>query len=290
MRIFLAILTLSGFSFFLWTLIGIIRFIAERAPGLVHETLSRRAADGMHPIFDGQVSAGTLYLFLSTFIVVVASAFIGSYSILSGATPFQLFLWLVVPALGGYMATRLIGTHRLSSTFFIWNFFFTALHAFVPDMDPTRYLLTAEEAIFVLGASFLAVLSGTYLATLVAESEQISDTLVPISSPGRIYPIEVAALIPAHNEESGIVHTIESLKCVMPVENIYVASDASTDKTVAIAKAQGVNVLDIWPNKGKAGALAYAIEQFALGKRFKVLMIVDADAEVAIDYLKKGLP
>lgn len=101
---------------------------------------------------------------------------------------------------------------------------------------------------------------------------------------------EVAAIIPAHNEELTIAKTINSLKQMMSAKNIYVGSDASTDKTVEIVKKLGCNVFDINPNKGKAGVLSFLIEHFELIDRYGAIIIVDADSELDKNYLTKALP
>lgn len=106
----------------------------------------------------------------------------------------------------------------------------------------------------------------------------------------RITEEMVAAMVPAHNEEESISDTINALKKVLPPQNIYVGSDASTDKTIEIAKSLGVNVADIQPNRGKAGVLVYLLKTYDLLKRYKAIIIVDSDAEVDENYLKRALP
>jgi len=108
--------------------------------------------------------------------------------------------------------------------------------------------------------------------------------------PKPITPNEVAAIIPAHNEEMIIRRTIRALLKVLPKKNIYVASDYSTDKTVPIARSKGVNVLDVKPNLGKARALVYTMKHYKLLTRYKAMIINDADVEIDKDFLKKALP
>lgn len=105
-----------------------------------------------------------------------------------------------------------------------------------------------------------------------------------------VHTNEVAAIIPAHNEEKTISHTVESLKKIMPAENIYVGSDASTDRTVVIVKNLGAHVYNITPNKGKAGVLMFLLDHFNLRQRYKAIIIIDADSEVNKEYLMKALP
>ena len=57
-----------------------------------------------------------------------------------------------------------------------------------------------------------------------------------------------------------------------------------------VARAAGANVLELTPNRGKAGALAAGIEHFQLCRRFQVVLLLDADTHLAPDYLATGLP
>ncbi|MCX2747683.1 glycosyltransferase family 2 protein [Arthrobacter sp. MI7-26] len=106
----------------------------------------------------------------------------------------------------------------------------------------------------------------------------------------RIYPSNVAVLVAAHNEAIVINETILAASALVPRRNIHIISDMSTDDTAAIARAAGVKVLELEPNRGKAGALAAGIAHFDLCKRFKVVMLLDADTRPAPDYLETGLP
>lgn len=101
---------------------------------------------------------------------------------------------------------------------------------------------------------------------------------------------QVAILIAAHNEEFVIAATLQSATQQLAPEQVFVASDGSTDLTSAIARSYGVNVLDVQPNRGKAGALAAAIDHFELADRFEVVMLLDADTKLADDYMATGLP
>jgi biofilm PGA synthesis N-glycosyltransferase PgaC len=106
----------------------------------------------------------------------------------------------------------------------------------------------------------------------------------------RILPANVAILIAAHNEALVIRETIRAASGLVPLRNIHVISDMSTDDTAAIARSAGVKVLELEPNRGKAGALAAGIAHFELCRRFKVVMMLDADTRPTPDYLETGLP
>jgi cellulose synthase/poly-beta-1,6-N-acetylglucosamine synthase-like glycosyltransferase len=99
----------------------------------------------------------------------------------------------------------------------------------------------------------------------------------------------VAVLMAAHNEESVIGDAIASVTRLIPPEQVFVASDGSRDATVELVRAAGANVLDLQPNRGKAGALAAGVSEFGLADRFEVVLILDADTELNPDYFTSGL-
>ncbi|MEX0616406.1 MAG: glycosyltransferase [Candidatus Woykebacteria bacterium] len=102
---------------------------------------------------------------------------------------------------------------------------------------------------------------------------------------------DIAAILPAHNEELVIKDCIQALKDSGLMQNqIYVASDGSIDKTTKLAKKERVNVVDINPGKGKAKALVYLIEHFNLYERYKLIFIIDADTRVDKEFVKRALP
>ncbi len=110
------------------------------------------------------------------------------------------------------------------------------------------------------------------------------------SNGAEVLPRNVAVLVAAHNEALVISETIRAASALVPLRNIHVISDMSSDDTAAISRASGVNVLELEPNRGKAGALAEGIAHFNLCQRFEVVMLLDADTRPTSDYLSTGLP
>jgi cellulose synthase/poly-beta-1,6-N-acetylglucosamine synthase-like glycosyltransferase len=94
----------------------------------------------------------------------------------------------------------------------------------------------------------------------------------------------------AHNEEAVLADSLRAASALLPPSQIHVVSDGSKDRTVEIAREFGVNVLDLQPNRGKAGALAAGIEHFALMEQFQVVLLLDADTRLSSNYLETGLP
>ncbi|MEN2740802.1 glycosyltransferase [Microbacterium sp. X-17] len=103
-------------------------------------------------------------------------------------------------------------------------------------------------------------------------------------------PADVAVLIAAHNEELVIRDTVRSAGRLLPMRNVFVVSDGSTDRTAEIAREEGASAWDLTPNRGKAGAIEAAIAHFEIADRFEVLLLLDADTQLDDDYLTTGLP
>ncbi|RIJ69442.1 glycosyltransferase family 2 protein [Nakamurella silvestris] len=105
-----------------------------------------------------------------------------------------------------------------------------------------------------------------------------------------IEPRHVAVIVAAHNEQLVIMQTLTSAAVHVRPDQIFVASDGSTDDTADIARRFGANVLELSPNRGKAGAIVAAVEHFCLVDRFDVVVLLDADTVLSPDYLATGLP
>jgi len=103
-------------------------------------------------------------------------------------------------------------------------------------------------------------------------------------------PDDVAILIAARNEELVLPATLRAALRIVGPRQIFVVSDASTDRTAEIARDYGARVMELTRNRGKAGALEAGIRHFGLRSRFAIVMLLDADTLPASDYLTSGLP
>ncbi|HRZ86280.1 MAG TPA: glycosyltransferase [bacterium] len=98
---------------------------------------------------------------------------------------------------------------------------------------------------------------------------------------------KLTILVPAYNEAGSLADTIRSLKAqTVPIHEIIVIDDRSTDGTDAVARSLGVTVVTPPQNTGsKAGAqnfaLKYVFTEFALA--------IDADTTLAPDAIEKLL-
>ncbi|MFI5429508.1 glycosyltransferase family 2 protein [Aeromicrobium sp. UC242_57] len=103
-------------------------------------------------------------------------------------------------------------------------------------------------------------------------------------------PDDVAILVAARNEEMVIEATIRSACQPSSPRQVFIVSDASTDRTAEIARSYGARVMELVTNRGKAGAIVAGLRHFDIARRFRVVMLLDADSRPADDYLVTGLP
>ncbi len=107
-----------------------------------------------------------------------------------------------------------------------------------------------------------------------------------------VTPVEdmsIAVLIPAHNESSGIVATLNSILPQMKSnDRLLVVADNCSDDTAEIAVANGAEVIkrhDL-ENRGKGFALDFGIHYLAKNPP-DIVIIVDADCLVEANALKR---
>jgi biofilm PGA synthesis N-glycosyltransferase PgaC len=100
--------------------------------------------------------------------------------------------------------------------------------------------------------------------------------------------VGLTVLVPAYNEEGSIADTVRSLaEQTVPVDEILVIDDGSTDRTGEIARAHGATVLRPPANTGsKAGAQTFALA----GVRTPYVMAIDADTVLDRHAVERILP
>jgi len=99
-----------------------------------------------------------------------------------------------------------------------------------------------------------------------------------------------AVVIPAHNEEESIEHTIRSCQALDYPKNlydIYVIADNCTDRTAKIAWGIDVKVLERFDQDhlGKGFALEWAFSQLLL-QNYASILVIDADCTIDSHALK----
>lgn len=93
-------------------------------------------------------------------------------------------------------------------------------------------------------------------------------------------------VIPAFNEELVLGKTLNELVKLIPVNQILVVSDGSTDKTSEIVKNLNINLLELPYNLG-VGAAMRAGFQFALENGFSKVIQFDADLQHQPKYINE---
>jgi len=106
----------------------------------------------------------------------------------------------------------------------------------------------------------------------------------------RLTTRDIAVLMAAHNEELVIEYSLRAIAELVPIANVHVVSDFSSDRTVELARATGATVLETETNVGKAGALQAGIRHFRLAERFAAVLILDADTQLDPRYFEVALP
>ncbi|WP_404288056.1 glycosyltransferase [Glutamicibacter arilaitensis] len=98
----------------------------------------------------------------------------------------------------------------------------------------------------------------------------------------------VTVLIPAHNEQASLPHTLRALQAqTFPPRRVVVVADNCTDGTVSVAREHGVDVFESVGNvHKKGGALNQALEYLlsTLGDN-DCVMVMDADSQIGVEYL-----
>jgi len=67
--------------------------------------------------------------------------------------------------------------------------------------------------------------------------------------------MDIAVLIPAHEEAERITATVTAARSISGVTRVVVVDDGSRDDTAQLAEAAGAKVVRIWNNVGKGAAL-----------------------------------
>jgi glycosyltransferase involved in cell wall biosynthesis len=88
--------------------------------------------------------------------------------------------------------------------------------------------------------------------------------------------VEIAAIIPAYNEELAIGSLV--LKTKEHVTDVFVIDDGSTDRTADIAAKAGARVIRLSENSGKAFALMTGFKAVT-GNGYKAVVMLDGDGQ-----------
>jgi glycosyltransferase involved in cell wall biosynthesis len=89
---------------------------------------------------------------------------------------------------------------------------------------------------------------------------------------------DTVVFIPAWNEEENLSAVLDDLKAELPVVDVLVVDDGSTDATAAVAREHGAEVLSLGSNKGLPVGIATGY-RWALEHGYAFCGRVDADGQ-----------
>lgn len=103
--------------------------------------------------------------------------------------------------------------------------------------------------------------------------------------------VQMAVVVPAHDEEAGIEETVRSLLAVdsqREAFEVVVVADNCGDRTAEVARAAGARVLERRDpeRRGKGHALHFAFEQLLAEGTTEAVVVVDADTIVTPNLLE----
>ncbi|MCU7843915.1 MAG: glycosyltransferase family 2 protein [Candidatus Thiodiazotropha sp. (ex Monitilora ramsayi)] len=293
----LAFITLYGISFTLWGGIGVIRYISEKVKKLHLLRFIRSAYWVFATLF-------AIIMYQSVAIILLVAAKTND----NNSTVFYLpyMDWSDFILVGSIWITLIaiyIGTKYFRETYtfgiavqiplFYWLFYVQSSNSL-----SAVYSQLYNESVDVIAVLLMFAILGVLLGGLainklsVCGKRRRGDMIASglLLEKCRVGIEDVAVLVPAHNEDKTIHLCLDALKNIVPMDNVYVGSDGSTDNTVETVKRRKCNIADIQPNGGKAKAIKYLLDHFEICERYKAVLIMDADSEVDINYMKHALP
>lgn len=147
-----------------------------------------------------------------------------------------------------------------------------------------RSPLAAPATLLQLGLAAADIYLLTLLAAAGTAPRARGSQVPPADGPRH------TVLVPAHDEEDLVGHTVGSLRALdFPADRykVYVIADNCTDSTADVARDAGARVFvrDQPGLPGKGHALAWALSQPDIRRGGEVFVIVDADCEASPNFL-----
>ena len=96
---------------------------------------------------------------------------------------------------------------------------------------------------------------------------------------------KVLVVIPAYNEEANIEAVVEELERSYPQFDYIVVNDGSRDRTAAICREHGYNLLDLPVNLGLAGCFQAGMK-YAYRKNYPYAIQFDGDGQHRPEYIE----
>jgi len=85
-------------------------------------------------------------------------------------------------------------------------------------------------------------------------------------------------VVPAWNEEQAVGETVREIYSVLPMIDVLVVDDGSSDRTAEVARAAGAKVLELSYNLGVGGAMRAGF-RYAVRHGYTAAVQVDADGQ-----------
>jgi biofilm PGA synthesis N-glycosyltransferase PgaC len=283
---------LFGISFLFWIIVGCLRFIFETLRKLRDMPQSASRLNLIAASVAGVGLSSSLF-----FLVFFSFGFEESLLLEANTSALHIstfILWLACIGMGSYIAARIYAHEPYLLSFAVSMGTLAAVTTALLYSPSLSENLIPGDAGFAFGI-FAATISIGFLGGHIARSmnalERERDAVRrEASKHAQIEPKDVAILIAAHNEEVTIGTTVESVLAFADPANVYIASDGSSDKTVDVVRSLGAHADDIQPNRGKAGAIVYALEKNDILNRYKAVFLMDADLKVNKDFYTYALP
>lgn len=98
-------------------------------------------------------------------------------------------------------------------------------------------------------------------------------------------PYNILILVPAYNAAGYIPELLDRIKKSVPLTDVLIVNDGSTDETESILKELNLNYFTNVPNRGKGYTLGRGFE-YAVKKRYDYVITIDAD----LQHLPEELP
>jgi cellulose synthase/poly-beta-1,6-N-acetylglucosamine synthase-like glycosyltransferase len=136
---------------------------------------------------------------------------------------------------------------------------------------------------------FWAIIACLLLVPALVLFIQVASAIVAYVLPSKLdvgsveYQPSVAVIVPAHNEETGLAHTLNYLTPQLKLgDRLIVVADNCTDSTANIAREAGAITLERFNQtlRGKGYALDHAL-QYLKSDPPEVVVIIDADCEIS---------
>ncbi|MBD2750536.1 glycosyltransferase [Microvirga sp. BT688] len=132
-------------------------------------------------------------------------------------------------------------------------------------------------------ASLVCLPSAILVAEILAASTLKNRASLAFRTGGSIRPGPIAVIVPAHNEEAGILPTLQDIEAQLrPGDRLLVVANNCSDNTAAVARAVGAEVSERHDpdHRGKGYALDWGMRHLRQDPP-ETVIIIDADRRVA---------